>query len=300
MFADLHLHTCFSDGTYTPEELAGHARRHGLHAVALTDHDTVEGCPRMALACAQNQLEFAPGAELTAELDGYELHLLSYFVDVHHPTLLNQLARFQAVRQNRIREMVARLNHLQIPLRAEAVFALANCQSPGRPHLARALVQAGFCTSLEEAFERFLKKHRPAWVPKLKLSAPDAIQLIHAAGGLAVLAHPGISRSDRLIAPLTEAGLDGLECFHTKHSAAASEHYVNLARHHRLLITGGSDCHGLNKGRPLIGTMRLPFDYFRQLRDRAQQHRSQPYPAPDSPPDGSPSPRANPVSNPSA
>jgi predicted metal-dependent phosphoesterase TrpH len=267
MFADLHLHTNFSDGTYTPEELAGRARELGLSAVALTDHDTVEGCARMAVACAQAGLEFIPASELTAEVDGNELHLLGYFVDTENPRLLDEMARFQRVRQNRIREMVARLNQLDIPLAADAVFAIANCRSPGRPHVARALVMGGFCSNLDEAFERFLKQNRPAWVPKFKISAGEAIVLIHQAGGLAVMAHPGLNRADHIIPGLVRAGLDGLECFHTKHTPSASEHYVRLAKEFGLLITGGSDCHGLNKGKPLIGSVRLPYEYVEHLKD---------------------------------
>jgi predicted metal-dependent phosphoesterase TrpH len=128
-------------------------------------------------------------------------------------------------------------------------------------------VQEGFCGSLDEAFERFLKKDRPAWVPKFKISALDAIELIHQAGGLAVMAHPGLNRTDDVIPRLVDAGLDGLECFHTKHSPVTTERYLRLAQAHRLLITGGSDCHGLSKGRPLIGTVKLPYEHFERLRD---------------------------------
>ena len=274
MFADLHLHTNFSDGTYTPEELAGRARELRLAAVALTDHDTVEGCARMAAACELAGLEFIPATELTAEVDGNELHLLGYFVDTENPRLLEEMARFQRVRQNRIREMVARLNQLNIPLRADAVFAIANCHSPGRPHVARALVMGGFCSSLDEAFERFLKKNRPAWVPKFKISAVDAIELIHQADGLAVIAHPGLNRADEIIPGLIRSGLDGVECFHTKHTATASAHYVRMAKELGLLITGGSDCHGLNKGKPLIGTIRLPYEYVEQLKAALARRKS--------------------------
>ncbi|PYI84824.1 MAG: histidinol phosphatase [Verrucomicrobia bacterium] len=268
MFADLHLHTVFSDGTYTPEALTAEARKHGLAGVALTDHDTVEGCERMRVACREAGIEFIPASELTAELDGTELHLLGYFLDTKNPRLLEQLAKFQTVRQNRIREMAGRLNGLGIPLEADTVFALANCRSPGRPHVARALVQEGFCRSLDEAFERFLKQDRPAWVPKFKISATDAIKLIHEAGGLAVMAHPGLNRADNVIPRLAESGLDGLECWHTKHSPATTEHYLRLAQAHRLLITGGSDCHGLSKGKPLIGTVKLPYEYVERLQER--------------------------------
>jgi len=273
MFADLHLHTSFSDGTYTPEELVAHAHHHGLTTVALTDHDTVEGCTRMALACAQAELEFITGTELTTELKGQELHLLGYFIDAQNHRLLSQLASSQTVRQNRIREMVARLNRINIPLEADAVFAIANCRSPGRPHIGRALVQAGLCSSLDEAFERFLKKDRPAWVPKAKIPAVDAVQLIHQAGGLAAMAHPGLNRNDALIPELVEAGMDGLECFYSRHAPAQTEHYLRLAAQYGLLVTGGSDCHGMNKGEPLIGSIKLAYDYVDRLKRRLTQRR---------------------------
>jgi predicted metal-dependent phosphoesterase TrpH len=269
-FADLHLHTLFSDGTFTPEELAGHGARVGLAAMALTDHDTVEGCPRMAEACRVLGIEFVAGAELTAELDGTEIHILGYFLELENPKLQTELKKFQTVRQNRIHEMVARLNRVNIPLRAESVFALANCRSPGRPHVGRALVQAGFCSSLDEAFDRFLKKNRPAWVPKCKISAREAIALIHQAGGLAVMAHPGLNRTDDVIPIMAEQGLDGLECFHSKHTPAMSEYYMEMAGRLKLLITGGSDCHGYSKGKPLIGGVKLPGVYFQRLKERHQ------------------------------
>ncbi|MEW6159316.1 MAG: PHP domain-containing protein [Verrucomicrobiota bacterium] len=287
MFADLHLHTNFSDGTYTPEELAAHARRVGLGAVALTDHDTVEGCARMAEACRKEGIEFIAASELTAEVDGHELHMLGYFLDTKNPRLLLEMSRFQTVRQKRIREMVARLNELNIPLEAEAVFAIANCRSPGRPHVGRALVQAGICSSLDEAFERFLKKHRPAWVPKFKVTAHEAIALIHEAGGLAVMAHPGLNRTDEIIPELVEAGLDGLECYHSKHTPATIEHYLDLAQRHHLLVTGGSDCHGMNKGKPLIGSIKLPYEYVSALKAKAavrQKAQHRPAPAGAAPP----------------
>ena len=267
-FADLHLHTHFSDGTYSPEELVGHGQRHGLEVLALTDHDTVEGCARMATACERVGIEFIAGSELTAEVHGKELHLLGYFLDTTNTKLLAEIAKFQAVRQNRIREMVVRLNQLGIPLAADAVFAIANCSSPGRPHVGRALVQAGHCVTLDEAFERFLKKHRPAWVPKFKMSAFEAIELIHQAGGLAVMAHPGLNNTDEVIYQLAESGLDGLECFHSKHSNSTSEHYLKLAKELKLLATGGSDCHGMNKGKPLIGSIKLPAVYVERMKAR--------------------------------
>jgi predicted metal-dependent phosphoesterase TrpH len=277
MFADLHLHTLFSDGTYTPEEVVSQAAKQNLAAIALTDHDAVEGCERASVACAAAGIEFISGTELTAEQDDNEIHILGYFLDTHNDRLLGEIRKFQAVRQNRIREMVARLNGLNVPLAEDAVFALANCRSPGRPHVARALVSAGLCGSLDEAFERFLKKHRPAWVPKMKISAHAAIELIHHAGGLAVMAHPGLNHTDETIPDLVEAGLDGIECYHTKHPPPTVEHYRQIARRFNLLVTGGSDCHGLSKGQPLIGTVRLPYEHVEQLKKAVARKSVEPW-----------------------
>jgi hypothetical protein len=228
----------------------------------------VEACARAGAACASVKMEFIPGTELTAEHDDTELHLLGYFLDTHNEKLLTEIARFQVVRQSRIHEMVARINELGTPLKVESVFALANCKSPGRPHVARAMVKAGLVKNLDEAFERFLKKGRPAWVPKSKISALEAIQLVHQAGGLAVMAHPGLNRTDNIIPALVAAGMDGIECFHTKHSTTMSERYLEIADKYHLLVTGGSDCHGFSKGKPLIGTVRLPYEHVEKMKGR--------------------------------
>jgi predicted metal-dependent phosphoesterase TrpH len=268
-FADLHLHTRYSDGTYSPKELVGSAVANRLAAISLTDHDTVEGCEETAALCAAAGIEFITGTELTAEHGGTELHILGYHIDTSSPALLSAMGRFQTARQERIKEMVSRLNEMDIPLTTDAVMSLANCRSPGRPHVGLALVRAGICASVDEAFDRFLKKHRPAWVPKMLLSAVDAISLIHAAGGVAVIAHPGLNRIDSSISSLVEAGLDGIECLHSKHTPVMTDRYGALARRLGLLITGGSDCHGFIKGTPLMGTIKLPYHYVTSLGEKA-------------------------------
>ena len=228
----------------------------------------------MAAACAAAGIEFIIGAELTAEREDTEVHILGYFLDAQNETLLTEIARFQAVRQQRIREMVARLNELAVPLEVESVFALANCKSPGRPHVARALVKAGLVASLDEAFERFLKKNRLAWVPKARMSALESIDLIHQAGGLAVMAHPGLNRTDDVIPALVDAGLDGIECFHTKHSTVMSERYLEIADRFHLLVTGGSDCHGFSKGKLLIGGVKLPYEHVEKMKQAVAAKKS--------------------------
>jgi predicted metal-dependent phosphoesterase TrpH len=272
-FADLHLHTNLSDGTFTPEELVDQAKKHALACIALTDHDTVEGCVRAAAACVPAGIEFIPGTELTAEHDDTEVHLLGYFLDTQNPILLAEISKFQSVRKQRIHEMVSRINELGVPLQVEAVFTLANCESPGRPHVARALVKAGLVRNLDEAFERFLKKGRPAWVPKSKMSARQGVDLIHQAGGLAVMAHPGLNRTDDIIPALVAAGLDGIECFHSKHSTSMSARYVEMAETFDLLVTGGSDCHGFSKIRPLIGSVKIPYELVEKLKAKVEQRK---------------------------
>lgn len=268
MFADLHLHTRHSDGTYTASELVKTARRVGLSTISVTDHDTLEGCAEVALEAARLGLDFIPGTEVTAEIEGRELHILAYFLDPDHAELRVELGEAQAIRQERVRDMVARLNAAGVGLRVEDVFRMANCNAPGRPHVARALVEGGFCAHLDEAFERYLKKDRPGWVPKRKMSAERALYLIHAAGGVAVMAHPALNHDDSLVDRLARLGVDGLECFHPKHSNSASAKYEAMAQRLGLLVTGGSDCHGVSKNRPTIGTVRLPMTHVDRLRER--------------------------------
>ena len=266
MYADLHLHTHYSDGTYTPEELAERGREHGIKVMALTDHDTIDGCKQMAIACADRNIEFISGCEFTVELESFELHLLGYFLDLQCARLIEQLEKYQAVRQNRIHEMVFKLNELGVKISSDDVLNIANCNSPGRPHIGRVMVAKGYCRSLDESFQKYLKKGKPAWVAKSKMTAPQAIELIHEAGGLAVIAHPGLYHRDDVISPLVAAGLDGIECFYTRHSTPMTEHYLMLAEQHALLVTGGSDCHGDNKGRPLIGGVKLPYAYVEKMK----------------------------------
>jgi len=272
-FADLHMHTNFSDGTFTPEELVGRAHEQGLQTVALTDHDTVEGCERMAKACGNLGMEFINASEITTELDGHEIHLLGYFLDIHCSRLLENLRRFQAVRQNRIREMAAALQRQGVPLEADSVFELAGCKAPGRPHVARALVQAGHVKSMDVAFDKYLKKGKAAWVPKFRIGAPEAIELVHYAGGLAVMAHPGLNKTDSVIPKMIDAGLDGIECIHSRHSYNDVERYEALAEKHGLIVTGGSDCHGMNRGKPLIGSIKLPYAYVERMKERLAERR---------------------------
>ncbi|MDW7981111.1 MAG: PHP domain-containing protein, partial [Verrucomicrobiales bacterium] len=242
--ADLHVHSSCSDGTFSPAELPRLARQLGLRALALADHDTIDGCEVFAEACAGWGIEFIPATELTTEHNGVEVHILAYYVELQNQVLHAALKRAQAARRARVRQIVARLNRLGIPLTVEAVLGSGKCSSPGRPHVAHALVQSGLCQTYHDAFERYLGKNKPAWVPYPKISSAEAIVLIHSVGGLAVAAHPGLSNAESALPHLIAAGLDGIECYHPKHTNAQTARYLRMAASHGLLVTGGSDCHG--------------------------------------------------------
>ena len=266
--ADLHLHTFFSDGTFSPEEVVSRGVAMGLGVLALTDHDTLEGCERMGRAAAAAGVEFVPGTELTAEVEGKEVHVLGYWLDGANVRLRTELARFQGVRQRRIEEMVEGLRRAGVPLETSAVMEVARCSSPGRPHVARALVAAGHATDYDNAFERYLKKGRAGWVPKARMTVEESVGLIREAGGVAVLAHPALYRDDGLVGRVLRMELDGVECWHTRHSEADAARYARMAEATGLVATGGSDCHGMAKMEPLIGRVRLPYENVERLRGR--------------------------------
>ncbi len=265
---DLHLHTYYSDGTFTPEQVAKAAEEMNLAAISLTDHDTIEGCDRLAKACEERHIEFIPGTELSVDIEGHEMHLLGYFLDTQNERLITETTRYQQNRTNRVHGLVDQLNEMGINLEADQVFDLAKCKAPGRPHVARALVKYGFCGSVDEAFSRFLRRGAPAWVPKTNVDYREGIDLIHQAGGLAVMAHPGLNKIDHLIPDLVKAGLDGLECWHTRHPKSTAKRYREMAERYGLIITGGSDCHGAGRGRPLIGTVRVPYEILERMKKR--------------------------------
>lgn len=274
---DLHTHTVYSDGSATPGELVDGAAEQGAAAIAITDHDTVEGLAEGREAAARLGVELINGIEVSAEYSPGTMHILGYFIDDQHPALLLTLERLRHARELRNPRIARRLQALGLDISYNEVAELAGNDVVGRPHFARVMVQKGFATSVQDAFDRFLAKGAPAYVEKDRPSPQEAIELIHGAGGVAVLAHPYQLKLDdtqveRLIAELVELGLDGIEAIYSRHTPARRDWYSSLAVKLGLLVTGGSDYHGSYK--PDIGLVRglgdleVPYELLDRIRAR--------------------------------
>ena len=269
---DLHIHSTASDGTLTPEEVVRVAVRKGLTAISVADHDTVAGSSAARAAARGTGLEVIPGIEISTQDGRRELHLLGYFVDYGDAELQDALARARGARQERIREMVVRLQGLGVRVALEDVARHASGGAWGRPHLAAALVSAGVVREPQEAFQRYLRRGRPAFVDRWKLPTCDAIALIRGAGGIAVFAHPGLCDYDGEIKRFVECGLEGLEAYHVDQSPAQTERYIRLARALGLVVTGGTDSHGPAGPTPVeIGQVAVPDSCAEELRDRFER-----------------------------
>ncbi len=266
-YIDLHAHSDCSDGVDSPEELVSKARAAGLCALAITDHDAVDGVERARRVSARD-LEIVPGVELSAREGASDVHVLGYLFDPESRELLSYLETFRSHRLSRAKRIVEKLNDLGMALELESVTAQAGDgkASIGRPHIARALVESGQAESLQDAFNRYLGNHAPAYVPKVFFSVEDAIQIIHKAGGVAVLAHPGSLRRDELIPGFVESGLDGLEVIHPDHTETARRYYGQLASRHGLVTTGGSDYHGPRPDRCGLGGMGVSHRHLADLK----------------------------------
>lgn len=249
---DLHLHTTHSDGSCTPTEVVGLAHQAGVTALAITDHDITTGLVEANAAGEALGIEVIPGVEISSSLGNSELHILGYFLDWQDTRLNERLKTLRDSRHRRNPQIVERLQSLGIDLTYDEIRALAGSDSVGRPHIARALMDKGVVSSAKEAFDRFLADGKPAYVPRDLPSPAEAIHWIKAARGLAVLAHPTWVRCTdqslvELVRHLKADGLDGVEVYYSTHAARQTREYLSLAQQLGLLVTGGSDFHGLTK-----------------------------------------------------
>jgi predicted metal-dependent phosphoesterase TrpH len=268
---DLHAHSNRSDGTFTPSELVRLAAERELEVLALTDHDTTDGLEEAVGEGARSGVEIVPGVEFSAEFDRTSVHVLCYWMDVEDQALQAELGRLGKDRYRRGELMVERLQALGVPVAFERVREIAGDATIVRPHIAQAMVEAGAVQTEKEAFERYIGDGRPGHVAKHALDPLDAVALIRAAGGVCVLAHPGMwgdqsSVPEALIERMAEAGMRGLEVDHPDHAPEARDHYRRLAGQLGLVATGGSDCHGVRYDPVRLGSSLCDPEAFDALR----------------------------------
>jgi predicted metal-dependent phosphoesterase TrpH len=266
--ADLHLHSRYSDGTWLPAELVREAARVGCTAVAITDHDTLEGTPEAIVAGKDAGLTVLAGTEITCRAGAQEVHLLTYFTGDawRNEPLGLVLDHCRQVRAERIGKIVARLNELGVELTVTEVHACSERGVLGRPHVAQALQKRGVVKTVEEAFERFLKQGRAAYVERYRMTTAEAIGHVRRAGGIAVLAHPGLTGVDKAIPQFVDQGLEGIEVWHPKHTAGDVARYDKIAESRGLLRTGGSDSHST-----VPGNVQWPAEELQALQRRLSE-----------------------------
>ena len=274
---DLHVHTKASDGTMTPAQVVAHAMEKGLRALAITDHDTVDGVGEATLAGQELGLEVVPGVEVSVDYHNGEMHILGYYLDVHNPGLQKNLGLLLQYRDERNPRMIEKLRSLGFDITLDEVVEAAAGGVVGRPHFAAVMRKKGYVNSFDQAFDWYLGAGKAAYVKKERLTPREGIELIKAAGGIPVLAHPKYLKVDnnRLYSLVTELkgyGLQGIEAFYTTHTPAETQLFLKVAGANSLLVTGGSDFHGKNKPDIEIGTgegqLAVPYSVLEQLKAR--------------------------------
>lgn len=272
--ADLHVHTTASDGRLSPEKIIDQAMEAGLSYIAITDHDTVDGLVQLRLMqqSLPASLVVIPGIEFGTDLGDNEVHILGYYIDIFNTELRSQLDILTAHRLERAKETIVKLSQLGYFITYQRVLELAGkATSIGRPHIAKALVEKGYFSSISEVFMTLLGNNGPAYVSHYKLSPKQIIELIKKAGGVPVLAHPGLVGDDHLVLDIIRLGILGLEVYHPKHSEEQVQKYMRMADAYQLATTGGSDFHGIPARFPhKLGIFTIPADLTYQLKKRSK------------------------------
>lgn len=272
-FIDLHMHTVNSDGYLTTIELVELVRSKSLAAFSITDHDTAQGFIEAREIISESDPELISGVELSVTVNEQDLHMLAYLFDADHDEFNTALVAFQTDRNRRAERIVARLNDMGLPLSMNSVEKSADGSVVGRPHIAQAMVNEGLVKSFESAFDKYIGNDKPAYIPKSKMDPVVAIDLVHRAGGVAVMAHPYINGMVTHVESLAKAGLDGIEVFHYSHSNEQVRKLKQLAKRLNLAMSGGSDFHGRTEREGAIGSQPVPIDYLQELKTRAEMNR---------------------------
>ncbi len=276
MTIDLHLHSIASDGVLTAEEIIDKAISLKLNAIALTDHDSVEGVEAAVRAGMRKSIEVVPAVELSSGLNSRDIHFLGYFIDHKNKEFKELLTQLRTRRRKRAEEMLDRLRKQNIFIPLGDVLSVAKNASVGRAHVAQVMVKKGYIDTIEEAFEKYIGRNRSCYVEKYFLSPREVIAVIKEIGGLAVLAHPGLSQVDDYIPDFISYGIQGIEVIHGEHTIDQSRRYLQFAKAHNLVPTGGSDFHGLEhskRGREM-GSVKVPNEFLDRMKERKSSQSS--------------------------
>lgn len=271
-YIDLHMHTTHSDGMLTPAKLLESVRSAEIAAFAVTDHDTIQGFHDIREMLNESDPELIPGVELSANYKEQDLHILAYAFDPDYFAFNEALAEFQQARSRRGEEMVEKLNGLGVRISYDDVKGCAGNAVIGRPHVAEAILKSGAVGRYEDAFQKYIGAGGPAYVPKENFEPTAAFELVHRAGGVAVLAHPGVNDAHLVIDELVEMGLDGVEVLHPEHSPALTDNLKQKARDLGLCTTGGSDYHGRSGRNKAIGSQKVPYAFFDEILLRTKRN----------------------------
>jgi predicted metal-dependent phosphoesterase TrpH len=270
--ADLHTHSTASDGCLTPTEVVEAAVNAHLAAVAITDHDTVNGIDEAFAAGRRLNIEVVPGVEIsTIYQDRVEVHILGFFIDHNNSSLTRQLGILKNARHSRAIQMVDKLNAAGITVDFERVQELAGDGAIGRPHVARAIVEIGAASSMDSAFGKFLQEGGPGYVPRYKITPFEAMDIISEAGGVSCCAHVAKLKREELLVEMIDRGLRAIEVYHPDHSRAGRKFYKRFAQIRELIATGGSDAHGFaHNTRPGVGDVAVDYNVVLQLKEASR------------------------------
>lgn len=270
---DLHVHTTASDGVLSPAEVIWLANRCGLRGIAITDHDTVSGLTDSTLFSIADDcnIQIISGIEINTDFEDEEVHILGYFIDVKNLHLLERLEEIKKARLERTEKIINCLHAMDFDVSLERVYQVAGTGTVGRPHIAMVMIENGYAGTIKEVFDKYLGRGGPAYVPRYRLLPDEAVNLIEKAGGVPVLAHPGLIKKRMVINKIMQMGVKGLEAFYPEHTEAQTNDFISFGHDHGLVITGGSDFHGTENTRNQLGCAGLDLLSFQHFIQHTQK-----------------------------